>query len=425
MAYTRPPKRKIGLLPLTVALAVLVWLAGGFVLLTMLAQQTRMENDAQRIYDGSSARFSEAARAIRGLEHLAREGDTLIWVNDSAMRTLKRQRMQSLQSQAPLQGEPEIRAVVDSAFATMDENLADLAANGSAAQERSAARWAPVMQQILNQSETVGAKVADVATREADQILQSIDDARTMLVVLAGLITIISMALLGFVYFMLTRPVVRLAEALVTARDGKPIADTQEVIHELQMLHDAALALGGAHRDLETTRAQLEQLAHTDALTGLANRRQFEQEGERAFSRTQRYGEVLVVIIFDIDHFKRINDQFGHDGGDVVLRALGDYLREAIRSAELPVARIGGEEFALLLTHSPLADALLMAERLRAGIEALPVVMPNGATLHFTVSMGIAQYRAPDSNLSTLLRRADMALYRAKENGRNRIEQAP
>lgn len=245
-----------------------------------------------------------------------------------------------------------------------------------------------------------------------------------MLIAVAALVGAGSLALFGFVYFMLTRPVVRLADALVKARNGKPLLGKKEHIRELQMLNDAATALSSAHSELEATRAQLEQLAHTDALTGLANRRMFEQQGEQAFLHARRYGEVLTVITFDIDHFKRINDEFGHEGGDIVLRALSAYLRGEVRAAEHPVARTGGEEFALLLTHVSLENAMLTAERLRKGIEALSVAMPDSVELHVTVSMGIAQCRETDGNLSALMRRSDMALYRAKENGRNRIEQA-
>jgi len=424
MPTTEEPKRKIGLLSITAALAAVVWLVGSVVLFTMLRQQTHLENDAQSVYDGSSARVFEATRTIRGLERLAREGDALIWVTDPSIRALKRRQLHSLLDDAALQGDPQIREVVQTAFATLDENLVDLAQQGATAQQRASTRWAPAMQKILNKSEAVGAEVSDIATREADQILQSTEDARTMLIAVAALVGGGSLALFGFVYFMLTRPVVRLADALVKARNGKPLLGKREHIRELQMLNDAATALSSAHSELETARAQLEQLAHTDALTGLANRRMFEQQGERAFSHARRYGEVLTVITFDIDHFKSINDGFGHEGGDAVLRALGEYLRDEVRAAEHPVARIGGEEFALLFTHVSLENAMLTAERLRSGIEALPVEMPGSVLLHLTVSMGVAQCHDADSNLSALLRRSDLALYRAKESGRNRILQA-
>jgi diguanylate cyclase (GGDEF)-like protein len=228
------------------------------------------------------------------------------------------------------------------------------------------------------------------------------------------------LALFWFVHFMLTRPVARLAQTLFSARDGAVIAGQREFIHELQMLDDAAVALAAAHHELRTA----QHLANTDALTGLANRRMFEQEGQRAISHARRYGEVLVAVVFDIDHFKRINDEYGHESGDAVLRALGTFLRDAVRAAEYPVARIGGEEFALLLTHTPEEQAMLLAERLRRGIEEIEVVMPKGNSVHFTVSMGVAECNASDNSLSALMRRADIALYQAKNNGRNRVERA-
>jgi hypothetical protein len=178
-------RRKIGLLSLAAAIALLVWLTAGIVLYAMLQQQTRLETEAQRVYDGSSARVFEATRVIRGLERLAREGDALIWVAETSVRAEKRQRMQSLVDDAALQGEPEMRQIVKNAFLTLDENLADLARNGSSAQKRSAARWAPVMQDVLNKSEAIGAEASDVATRESDRILDTTDDMRTLLIAVA------------------------------------------------------------------------------------------------------------------------------------------------------------------------------------------------------------------------------------------------
>jgi diguanylate cyclase (GGDEF)-like protein len=165
-------------------------------------------------------------------------------------------------------------------------------------------------------------------------------------------------------------------------------------------------------------------MAHTDALTGLANRRMFEMQGLQSFEQARRYSEPLCVILFDIDFFKRINDKYGHAGGDIVLRELGEYLRAAQRGSDTPAARVGGEEFGLLLSKASLQEAARTAERLRQGIEQLAVTMPNGENIHFSVSLGVAESTAADNNPSGLIRRADMALYRAKQNGRNRIELA-
>jgi diguanylate cyclase (GGDEF)-like protein len=424
MAGVKQRTPKFGLLATTAGLAALVWVVGGVVIAIMLQQQTRIENDAQHIYDVSSAKVFEATRTIRGLERLAREGDALCWINDLDERAARRQRMQSLIDDAALQGDPKLRALVQQAFKVLDENLQALYLDGTKAQSEIVARWEPVMLALLSQSEEVGAEVSALALQEADHIMLSTDSARNTLFIVAAAVGAGSLALFGFVYIALTRPVVRLARSLNSARQGTPIPEDEEMISELQMLHDAAVALGGAHRELETVRDQLELLAHTDALTDLANRRMFELRSTQAFAHARRYGEILALIAFDIDHFKRINDRFGHEGGDYVLIDLGRYLHETIREADYPVARIGGEEFALLLEHGPGRDAAQVAERLRNGIEALEVKLPGGEVLQFTASFGVAVCTKQDRDLHALMRRADLALYAAKQAGRNRVELA-
>jgi diguanylate cyclase (GGDEF)-like protein len=424
MPISHSPKRKIGLLSLTAIIAALVWVACGMVLAVLLGQQAQLEDDAQHIYDVSSAKVSEATRTIRALERLAREGDALNWITNSSERTARGRKLHDLIDDTALQGEPELREVVQQAIVTLDTNLADLNQHGAEAQTRAVKRWEPVMQLIVNRSEAMGAEVAGLATNEADHILESTGKARAMILIVAGAVAVGTIALFVFVHFMLTLRVVRLARLLDTARDGAPILGKDELILELQVLRNAAVALGGAHRELDTVRVQLEEMAHTDALTGLANRRMFEIQGQQAFAHARRHSEMLAVIVFDIDHFKLINDQYGHEGGDVVLRTLGKYMLDSVRSSERPAARIGGEEFALLVSHTSKEDTLVLAERLRQGIAALQVHMPNGQSLTFTASLGVAYCNDDDSGLTALLRRADMALYQAKHKGRNRVEQA-
>lgn len=416
------PRVKIGLLALTIATAGMVWLVGGSILFVMLRQHAQIETDAQRIFDVSSAKVFEATRTIRGLERLAREGDAIPRIADAPAREERRLRLQSLLDDAVLQGEPELRGLVSQGFETLDKNLAIVSSTQKQGQQLAAANWAPVMQALLNKSEAVGAEVSELAAQEADDILSSAQAARQMLVTVAWSLGAVSLVLFGFVYMGLTRPLVRLSRGLLNARQGKPIRHGNEIVSELQMLQEAALALSEAHNQLELARRQLEKQAYTDALTGLANRRMFELQGDQLFEQAIRYGEPLSVIVFDIDHFKRINDQHGHEGGDIVLRALGGYLKTVLRSSDGTVARVGGEEFALLIVKLDAIATLPTAQRLREGIEQLEVVMPTGETLRFSVSVGVAQVRADDDGLSTLLRRADLALYQAKKNGRNRVE---
>jgi diguanylate cyclase (GGDEF)-like protein/PAS domain S-box-containing protein len=167
--------------------------------------------------------------------------------------------------------------------------------------------------------------------------------------------------------------------------------------------------------------ADLLRLATSDSLTGLANRRHFLAGLELELARLKRFeGQGAALLMFDLDNFKQINDTFGHAAGDAVLRAFADALREPLRKIDL-VGRLGGEEFALLLPGNNLADGALVAERLRdrvAGTE----VRHAGAVIHFTTSIGVTTLAADDESPDNALRRADDALYRAKENGRDRVE---
>lgn len=421
---TETSQKKIGLLAITAVLAALIWLVGGAVLLILLQQQTRIEGDAQHIFDVSSAKVFEATRTIRGLERLAREGDAIHGITDPAERKQRRQRLHSLLDDASLQGDERLRLLVARAFGILDKNIEELGTQGTAARAAANDRWAPVMQELVNHSEAIGAEVADLATQEADHIMISTAAARRMLLYVAFSLALASVALFLLIYFGLTYPLVRLSRDLQLAREGKPIVHAEEAVRELQMLHDAAEALSAAHRKLEFAQVQLEQMAHTDMLTGLANRRMFEIQGQQAFEHAKRHGEPLCVLMFDIDFFKRVNDQYGHAGGDSVLRELGRYLRSAQRGSDSPAARLGGEEFGLLLTKATLHEAALTAERLRQGIAQLSVTMPGGEKVQFTISLGVAECTAEDSGLNALVRRADTALYAAKQNGRNRVELA-
>ncbi|MBS1208581.1 MAG: ydaM 3 [Proteobacteria bacterium] len=166
---------------------------------------------------------------------------------------------------------------------------------------------------------------------------------------------------------------------------------------------------------------ELKRLAEEDALTGIANRRHFNREAERAIEQAHRYNEQLSLLMLDIDFFKRINDCYGHTVGDEVLCEMARRMQLCLRKSDLP-GRWGGEEFVALLPHTMLETALMVAERLRAEFADLPVGTSAGA-LPVTFSGGSAQLR-PDDSLQSLTARADAALYRAKNSGRNRIENA-
>jgi len=169
-----------------------------------------------------------------------------------------------------------------------------------------------------------------------------------------------------------------------------------------------------ARKELE---AHLQQLASTDPLTGLANRGSFFALAAEELKRTQRYRRPLAVVMLDIDHFKDINDSFGHEAGDVALRAFAALCRSLLREPDV-MGRIGGEEFALLLPETTRESAKVLAERLRAAVAELRL---PGLCASMTVSIGISEVLPEETALSQALSRADQALYAAKRAGRNRI----
>lgn len=181
----------------------------------------------------------------------------------------------------------------------------------------------------------------------------------------------------------------------------------------------ALLALR-VQRLTERQREEMRELANTDALTGIANRRFLMDIAEREFGRAQRYGTPLSVLMLDIDTFKAINDRWGHPTGDRVIQELAHATLHFVRRQDL-CGRLGGEEFALLLPETDAAGALVIAERLRTRIEATEDARADdGTVVRFTVSIGIATQSPADSSFDALLQRADRALYRAKDEGRNR-----
>lgn len=164
---------------------------------------------------------------------------------------------------------------------------------------------------------------------------------------------------------------------------------------------------------------ELQQLASTDELTSLFNRRRFFELGHSELERSQRFGHPLTLMIMDADHFKRVNDSLGHTAGDQVLRGIARRCRANLRNIDI-VARYGGDEFVFLLLESDEATALPAAQRILSAITSAPFET-DGGPVNLTVSMGMAQLDDHTRDLTTMIKHADQALYRAKQTGRNMI----
>jgi diguanylate cyclase (GGDEF)-like protein len=163
---------------------------------------------------------------------------------------------------------------------------------------------------------------------------------------------------------------------------------------------------------------QTERLATTDGLTGLTNHRTFQDRLDEHVARAQRYGKKVSLILCDIDHFKVVNDTYGHPAGDVVLRGVARTLLEEARATDV-VARYGGEEFALIMPETDAAGALAIAERIRERVKALAFETEQGR-LSVTLSLGVAVLPDDAARKGDLVERADACLYHAKRHGRDR-----
>lgn len=175
-----------------------------------------------------------------------------------------------------------------------------------------------------------------------------------------------------------------------------------QLSHELRIAHEKA-----------------QQLARTDELTGMMNRRAFYELGDVVFKQALRHRRKVSALMLDVDRFKRINDTLGHAAGDQVIKAMSEVVRETVRATDI-AGRVGGEEFGVLLPDASVDDAMAIAERLRRRASEISIHY-NGVDVAFTCSLGVAEREADCDAFETLLAHADAALYQAKDQGRNRV----
>jgi diguanylate cyclase len=226
-----------------------------------------------------------------------------------------------------------------------------------------------------------------------------------------------------------SRPALRQATDLAEPARVAPASGGLNVEQALQLLELSGLpAPAGEPGSTVWVQAVLDalvELTSRDAMTGLANRRAFDLAIAREVDRVARSGEPALLLALDIDHFKRVNDTWGHAAGDQVIKAVATALTDSVRPMDL-VARIGGEEFAIILPNCATGFGLAVAERIRRRVENMPVALPTGQQIALTISAGGAF--APQWVRSTpalWLERADQQLYLAKAQGRNLVRLEP
>jgi diguanylate cyclase (GGDEF)-like protein len=297
--------------------------------------------------------------------------------------------------------------------------------------------WAAAQAIIDHLSESIS---TDAAVAAADGSATIADHAKAAIFMVAGALSGLILLFTAGVYFMrwaVVKPIIRVTRNLEQVKAShRPVELRREWLRELDNIALAVQAFGTALARLsqyaieleqeiaerQKAQAQLLELAITDSLTGLHNRRHFMESAQQELDRARRYQTPLSLALLDADHFKAVNDRYGHPVGDQALQMLAATGRRLLRDIDL-FARIGGEEFAILLPQTDHAAAWIVADRLRQAIMDQPIATEQGP-LHLTVSLGLASLDPATVDLDDLIRRADLALYQAKQNGRNRVESA-
>ncbi|HSQ41467.1 MAG TPA: diguanylate cyclase [Fibrobacteraceae bacterium] len=245
-------------------------------------------------------------------------------------------------------------------------------------------------------------------------------------------LTLLHLAFAYLIFRMLIRPILSLYRATLRVSRG----DYDEPVDLIPGDELGALAEGFNHmmgqikntvEQLNSAKLIAEKASHSDALTGLFNRRYVFPCLEKLVADSVRQGTPLSVVLIDVDHFKKVNDSYGHQAGDLVLREIAACLRDGCRSSDV-LARYGGEEILMVLPNTQLDQAVKVAQKQKDLVASRTMILPDGQNLHVTISLGVAEFQtlvkvSPELPvpLSRLLEYADVALYQAKNSGRNRV----
>lgn len=205
--------------------------------------------------------------------------------------------------------------------------------------------------------------------------------------------------------------------------DGHNVGALCAIDTRARRFSDSEISILGNFATIVCDELELRMIAKVDQLTGALTRRGFIEQTEREIARSRRYDRPSALVMLDVDHFKSVNDSYGHPAGDQVLRQIAETAATNLRPHDV-FGRLGGEEFALLLPETGAKEAMIVAERLREAVCNQPVSLPGDRTLRVSASFGVAMLPADTCSVSTWIERADKMLYEAKSGGRNCVRLA-
>lgn len=401
-----------------IALAVVFVALFGIVVLLIWLDQQKVLDATNRLQDDTVPEIIRYQRLSRNLEQLRQEGERVFAVSSPQAR------QQALFVATLVASHPSVLDHRPAAeLARQVERFLAEVLRQSASDERAIARnyeaWQQLSAQVSLLVDDVSVQGVNLASRDLREVSAAMQVARYKLIAVVLLAALFLGVFLFFVRQTLIHPLQNIYRKLSQLSvDQPPPAFPPAHMLEIQAVEESIVELHASLVANEAARQQLELLANRDGLTGLTNRRHFMLLAEQELARAQRYRRPLTVGMADLDHFKRLNDTYGHAAGDAVLKAFAALVGETLRQSDLS-CRYGGEEFAFLFPEVAIDEATRLAERLRERFAEVEIRIPDGRLVRVTFSMGLAD--ATILPLEGALKRADEALYEAKRSGRNRI----
>lgn len=418
MIDSTPNKGRLGAGRAFVALAVVFVALFGVVVLLIWLDQQKVLDATNRLQDDTVPEIIRYQRLSRNLEQLRQEGERVFAVSSPQAR------QQALFVATLVASHPSVLDHRPAAeLARQVERFLAEVLRQSAIDERAIARnyeaWQQLSAQVSLLVDDVSVQGVNLASRDLREVSTAMQVARYKLIAVVLLAALFLGVFLFFVRQTLVHPLQNIYRKLSQLSvDQPPPTFPPAHMVEIQAVEESIVELHASLVANEAARQQLELLANRDGLTGLTNRRHFMLLAEQELARAQRYRRSLTVGMADLDHFKRLNDTYGHAAGDAVLKAFAALVGDTLRQSDLS-CRYGGEEFAFLFPEVGIDEARRLAERLRERFSELEIRLPDGRLIRVTFSMGLAD--ATVLPLEGALKLADEALYEAKRSGRNRI----
>ncbi|WP_234087109.1 diguanylate cyclase [Azonexus sp. R2A61] len=417
--WTRDGKLRAGWAFVVLALAFA--LTFGSVVLWLAHDQQRVVETAMRLQDQTMPEIVRHQRLSRNLEQLRQEGERVYAVATPQARQQALFVVTLVASHPSILDHPEARELARRVERFLSDAVRDAGSDDAKLME-SYPEWQRLAARLGVLVDDVYIQGVNQAGGDLKDVLQAMEMARVKLFGAMLLVGIFLGVFLWLLHRHLIRPLQRIDRVLSRLHVDCPRPE----FHDRQMAEIVSVerAIGELHdalRHNEAARQALENLANLDGLTGLTNRRCFLLQAEHELQRAQRYLRPIAVGMADLDYFKRLNDTYGHAAGDAVLRAFAVLVQESLRQTDL-ICRYGGEEFVFLFPESTVAEAEVLAERLRSRCADYDIRLPDERVVRVTVSIGLAD--AGQGSIESALKLADAALYTAKRQGRNRVVRA-